>query len=256
MERGENRIPGVWRARVVYVRNVGGASRAGVYVTVPNFTQGEIHGPVQVVGDTPAEGDLVVAVAVEGRKNDWIVITSGGVVELERQLADMEDRVTDAETGISDLADQVASQHGDTVNSIGILEAQMGVLEGVVEAHQLGEITWMGASHPGVIYIPSYTPQPVARSYRLEMDIITEDHESTAGLWLRIMDGDTSLLQFEIDPQVNRAGDTNRYRLVGDFNAPADADLRIATSGHIHNPPAGRTGYTRPQLSTPIVRSA
>lgn len=140
VDRGENRIPAVWRARVVYVRESTAdcGHRPGVYVTVPNFTRGEIHGPVQVVGDTPAEGDMVVAVAVEGRKNDWIIITGGGVAEVEERVGLLESRLLELGGDVDDLADLLTSKHGETVNAIGILETQIEVIEGALDLLSAG----------------------------------------------------------------------------------------------------------------------
>lgn len=297
VERGENRIPTVWRARVVYIRYTAAdcGHQPGVYVTVPNFTQGEIHGPVQVVGDTPAEGDLVVAVAVEGRKNDWIIITSSGVAELEGRLGLVEGRVTDVETGltdldstvgdlssdlsglrtahdalklahdvltgdVTDLAELLDSKHGENANAIGLLETQMEVVDSVVEAHQLGEITWWTGDLPTsgsnrTVQIPDYVPSGIARPGRIEVDVVLEDLRGFQSIWCRpTINGDAPFTSnHDIDP----AGETHRFRFQWDIQVPANAAVEVeyAVLDGDGNRGPGRIGITRPQLTSPTVRS-
>lgn len=168
-----------------------------------------------------------------------------GGFALAGRLSALEGRVGEAEDTLG----------GEIFNRLAAHEEALWLTESTFEAHVLGPVTWLTASS-GRIQIPGYVPQPVARSYRVELDILTEDHASTGDLWIRVMNGDTQLLHLNFAAQVNRAGDTNRYRFQLDFNAPANAALEIAHNAALRNPTAGRAGYTRPVLSTPIVRSA
>lgn len=238
---GEDRIPAVWRAWVVYVRDTTAESGApaGVYVQVPRLTGDEIHGPLPWVGSQPAEGGRVLVAAVEGRKSDLLIINPAALP------ADAANRLTDVEDTLG----------GEVYNRITAHEAALQVAEDIFEANALSWITWLTGSS-GRIQIPGYVPQPIARSYRLEIDIITEGHTSAGDLWIRVMTGDTQLLHLNFGSQVNRAGDNNRYRFVLDFNAPANAALEVSYANILRNPQAGRAGYTRPVLTTPIERSA
>lgn len=243
VERGENRIPAVWRARVVYVRESTAdcGHRPGVYVTVPNFTRGEIHGPVQVVGDTPAEGDMVVAVAVEGRKNDWIIITPTGLAELESRLGEVEGALVD-------LDDRLTSTHGENAHSIGILETQMGVLDAMVEAHQLAEITWWSSpSGSRSFSIPDFDPsQRSVSALRLIVDVVTDGLEGVSGITVTCGSATRTV-------SLRSAGDSHRYAMALDFPSGDPSGMTITVSG---TGTAGRLGITRPRLVTPVEGSA
>lgn len=178
-------------------------------------------------------------------------------------LADL-DRLPlgEAQAGGFALAGQVAALRSELDLLDDFVEHEVTARIGKVEwdvgqafdAHLLGPVTWIPSS--GRVEIPGYVPQPVARSYRLEMDIVLESHVSTGHLWMRLMNGDSQVFHNAFTSHVNTAGDDHRYRFQLDFNAPADADLHLTFSASLRNPSSGRAGYTRPQLTSPTVRSA
>lgn len=231
----------MWRARVLYVREVASESGvpAGVYVQVPRLTGDEIHGPLPWVGSQPAEGDRVLVAAVEGRRDDLMIINPAALP-------------ADAAARLSEVEEALGGEVFDRLNAY---ELALQVAEEIFEANKLSWVTWLTPSS-GRIQIPDYVPQPVARSYRLLIDIVTEDHVSSGPAWVRVVNGDTTLLQVNIQDQMNRAGDTHRYRIQVDFNAPSEAALEVSYSNILRNPTSGRAGHTKPVLTTPIVRSA
>ncbi|GAA4916035.1 hypothetical protein [Nesterenkonia rhizosphaerae] len=66
--RGDNMVPSVWRGTVMADRE-----GDGLYVVIPRLTGDEWHGPLEYVGERPAVRDRVVLLAVEGRRDDFII---------------------------------------------------------------------------------------------------------------------------------------------------------------------------------------
>ncbi|MDZ5076728.1 hypothetical protein [Nesterenkonia sp. HG001] len=236
VESGADRVPAVWRARVVHSDDQG-----GVWVVVPRLTGDSWHGPVQVVGDQPDTGARVLAVAVEGRKGDMVVIHP-------------------ASERVDDLEAQLGGPVFDTLAAHGLA---LGVAENILEANLLGEVTWwhsddmtnQSSDNVQVWPIEDHTPAGIQRAVRLEVDVLTE---GLAGFELfsaaPVVDGDRPLTP---TAAIDVAGDSHRYRFGLDFHVPAEAglELRLATRP-TGDPRAGRIGFTTPVITTPVERSA
>ena len=125
-ERGANRIPAVWRGTVVFIRSEDSASgaRAGVYVRVPRLLKDQTLGPLPVVGTVPSVGDRVLVVAIEGRRDQLIILNP--VEGMPDGLLDRLDAVETKADGLRsdlDAVDQQVSDHGD----------RLGTVEGVAD---------------------------------------------------------------------------------------------------------------------------
>lgn len=239
-------------------------------VFTPRSTPGADTATPGALAAVSIPGEVEVTPAPEGgfhqvtiRRQDGVVAETWAVVipaSGTHDLADLErwplGEAADGGIGLRDRVQELEDTLGGEVfNRLGAHELALQVAEDIFESNLLSEVTWLTASS-GRIQIPGYVPQSIARSYRLELDIITEEHASTGDLWIRVMDGESILLHLNFASQVYRSGDFHRYRFAVDFNAPANAALEIAHNAAMRNPTSGRAGHTRPVLTTPIERSA
>ncbi|GAA1812323.1 hypothetical protein [Nesterenkonia flava] len=259
-ESGESRIPAVWRAQVSVVRDRDEDDhRAGVYVVIPRLTGQAHHGPLPWVGVAPSVGDRVLVAAVEGRKDDFIVINPGAGVD-----PSLAGRVDSLEAQVAANTEELG---GTVFARLNAYEAALQVAENIFTANMLDTITWWNMSSVTSLdgngattrdfVIPGYTPQNVARSYRVEYDVITDGLRDFTRFWARPQVNGVGQATVTVS-QITSAGDRHRYRFAQDFNAPANAQiqLRVAVLGGTMAGKAGRVGVTRVQLTTPIEVSA